>query len=652
MLEVNPRASRTVPFASKATGVNLVDAACRLAAGAPLAELGAAAGVAACPGHHVKAAVLPFARFPGADPVLGPGDALDRRGDGERAPTSRPRSRRPSAPPGGALPTGGRAFLSVRDARQDRGAAGRARARSSSASSWSRPPARRGALARRRHRGRRASRRARRSSSSSAAAASTSSSTRPQGRQRPPRRLRDPRGRGRRARAVHHDARGGARGRRGDRERAGRDAALAAGAACGAGAQGGDPCRVVSGCASSASRRSGRTRSCASRGGRSSPGVPGAVLHARGAGPRAAAAVLALPRAARRARVPDRPGRARHAALAGARARRRDRRLRPARQRLPARRAAARCSSAAASAIAPLPYLSEALERPPAVLGFRSDAPRRGGRARPERRGRDRPGARHRRAADADRDVLACGPEPMLEAVRALAPAAQLAWEAPMACGYGACYGCVVEIDGAPRAAVRGRAGPVLLLNASGCLDALTAPEVARALDAFVTKTVTPEPREGNPPVRIAETELRDAERDRAREPGPRPLPRRDAARAAGRSGCRSGSPSAASRRATTPRRARDSTDVDDRAEPLVPERRRGARVGGRDRRRLPRGDRPAALREALAGRLGHRRGRPRGRGGGRRRALAREHDARPRARREPPPAARPRRPAATPARR
>jgi NAD(P)H-flavin reductase len=47
-----------------------------------------------------------------------------------------------------------------------------------------------------------------------------------------------------------------------------------------------------------------------------------------------------------------------------------------------------------------------------------------------------------------DRDVLACGPEPMLAAVRALAPDAQLAWEAPMACGYGACYGCVVEIEG------------------------------------------------------------------------------------------------------------------------------------------------------------------------------------------------------------
>jgi dihydroorotate dehydrogenase (NAD+) catalytic subunit len=45
-----------------------------------------------------------------------------------------------------------------------------------------------------------------------------------------------------------------------------------------------------------------------------------------------------------------------------------------------------------------------------------------------------------------------------------------------------------------------------LLLNASGCLDALVAPEVARRLDAFVTKTVTPLPREGNAPPRIAET--------------------------------------------------------------------------------------------------------------------------------------------------
>jgi dihydroorotate dehydrogenase (NAD+) catalytic subunit len=46
-----------------------------------------------------------------------------------------------------------------------------------------------------------------------------------------------------------------------------------------------------------------------------------------------------------------------------------------------------------------------------------------------------------------------------------------------------------------------------VLLNASGCLDALTAPDVARAFDAFVTKTVTPLPREGNPTPRFAEVD-------------------------------------------------------------------------------------------------------------------------------------------------
>ena len=157
--------------------------------------------------------------------------------------------------------------------------------------------------------------------------------------------------------------------------------------------------------------------------------------------------------------------------------------------------------------IAPFPYLSEALERPPAMLGFRSGRARRGGGARPERRGRDRPGARHRRDAAADRDVLACGPEPMLEAVRALVPAAQLAWEAPMACGYGACYGCVVRVDGRARPPLRRRAGAVLLLNASGCLDALD-----RARGGAVARRLRDEDRHaraarGNPPVRIAETD-------------------------------------------------------------------------------------------------------------------------------------------------
>jgi NAD(P)H-flavin reductase len=95
--------------------------------------------------------------------------------------------------------------------------------------------------------------------------------------------------------------------------------------------------------------------------------------------------------------------------------------------------------------VALLPYLSTLLSEPPAVIGFRT--------------------SRHAEAASllphaevvidptlvtdvlpAGYDVLACGPEPMLEAVAALAPGAQLAWEAPMACGYGGCYGCVVEV--------------------------------------------------------------------------------------------------------------------------------------------------------------------------------------------------------------
>jgi dihydroorotate dehydrogenase (NAD+) catalytic subunit len=46
----------------------------------------------------------------------------------------------------------------------------------------------------------------------------------------------------------------------------------------------------------------------------------------------------------------------------------------------------------------------------------------------------------------------------------------------------------------------------MMLLNASGCLDALLAPDIARSLDGFVTKTITPLPREGNAPPRIAET--------------------------------------------------------------------------------------------------------------------------------------------------
>jgi dihydroorotate dehydrogenase electron transfer subunit len=97
--------------------------------------------------------------------------------------------------------------------------------------------------------------------------------------------------------------------------------------------------------------------------------------------------------------------------------------------------------------IAPLPYLSEALGRPPAVLGFRSASHAEAAALVPNAEVVLEP-TLVTEAMPSGYDVLACGPEPMLDAVAALAPGAQLAWEAPMACGYGACYGCVVEVDG------------------------------------------------------------------------------------------------------------------------------------------------------------------------------------------------------------
>jgi len=97
--------------------------------------------------------------------------------------------------------------------------------------------------------------------------------------------------------------------------------------------------------------------------------------------------------------------------------------------------------------IAPLPYLSERLRRPPAVLGFRSAWHAEAAALLPGAEVALEP-TLVTELVPAGFDVLACGPEPMLHAVAALAPAAQLAWEAPMACGYGACYGCAVEIGG------------------------------------------------------------------------------------------------------------------------------------------------------------------------------------------------------------
>ena len=97
--------------------------------------------------------------------------------------------------------------------------------------------------------------------------------------------------------------------------------------------------------------------------------------------------------------------------------------------------------------VAPLPYLSERLGGPPAVLGFRTSWHAEAAELVPNAEVVLEP-TYVTEAMHAGHDVLACGPEPMLQAVRRSAPRAQLAWEAPMACGFGACYGCVVEIDG------------------------------------------------------------------------------------------------------------------------------------------------------------------------------------------------------------
>jgi carbamoyl-phosphate synthase large subunit len=117
VLEANPRASRTVPFASKAIGVNLVAAACALAAGKPLADLDLPWG--RTPAEvSVKAAVLPFGRFPGSDPVLGPemrstGEVMASAAD---FPTAFAKAERAA---GRRLPDHGTVFLSVRDDEKD-----------------------------------------------------------------------------------------------------------------------------------------------------------------------------------------------------------------------------------------------------------------------------------------------------------------------------------------------------------------------------------------------------------------------------------------------------------------------------------------------------------------------------------------------------
>jgi carbamoyl-phosphate synthase large subunit len=114
VLEANPRASRTVPFVSKATGIPLVASACRLSTGVRISDLGLQKERPPKQ-WSVKAAVLPFARFPGSDPVLGPemratGEVMASAAD---LPTALAKAERAA---GRALPTSGAVFLSIRHA--------------------------------------------------------------------------------------------------------------------------------------------------------------------------------------------------------------------------------------------------------------------------------------------------------------------------------------------------------------------------------------------------------------------------------------------------------------------------------------------------------------------------------------------------------
>jgi carbamoyl-phosphate synthase large subunit len=118
VLEVNPRASRTVPFVSKATSLPLAKIAARCMAGRSLASQGVD-GEVVPPYYSVKEAVFPFIKFPGADTILGPemkstGEVM---GVGETFAEAFLKSQMAS---GERLPASGKVFLSVRDSDKPR----------------------------------------------------------------------------------------------------------------------------------------------------------------------------------------------------------------------------------------------------------------------------------------------------------------------------------------------------------------------------------------------------------------------------------------------------------------------------------------------------------------------------------------------------
>ena len=293
-----------------------------------------------------------------------------------------------------------------------------------------------------------------------------------------------------------------------------------------------------------------------------------------------------------------------------------------------------------------MPYLAEALGGAPAILGFRSDrhaeaaaSSRARGRRRAAARhrapaGRSRRRARVRPGADARGRSRTCSRRAArlggadgvrLRRLLRLRRRARRALRAPLRRGPGPA----------------GRSVIPPILNASGCLDALTAPRSSQRLDAFVTKTVTPLPREGNPPPRIAETESGMLNSIGLQNPGIDAFVRDNLPRLAALGvplwvsvgGFSADDYARALRAARRARRTSTSIELNlscpnvEEAPETAAELVAAARGATRK----------AALREALAGDVGHRGVGARRRRRGRRRPVAGQHDPRPRARRATP---------------
>jgi carbamoyl-phosphate synthase large subunit len=118
VLEVNPRASRTVPFVSKATGIQLAKVAARCMAGQSLASQGVTKEVTP-PYFSVKEAVFPFVKFPGVDTILGP----EMKSTGEVMGVGKTFGEafvKSQLGAGATLPRGGKAFISVKQSDKPR----------------------------------------------------------------------------------------------------------------------------------------------------------------------------------------------------------------------------------------------------------------------------------------------------------------------------------------------------------------------------------------------------------------------------------------------------------------------------------------------------------------------------------------------------